>query len=187
MHGHLAQTTSTLDIITLVVAIVGVMLALASLVWQGAVFVLSGSRVRVNLRRGALRRDAAGAVARIAGPTNPTGSDYALIHNQGFTEDVLIVDVRNVGRMAVSVEQIAAASEDGWGFARLADPENPALPHRLEPGAKETWHVEMLPFQRLVDADSRPRRAWITVELGTGRVVQTKDSTLIVPSPAPTP
>ena len=39
------------------VAIVGVTLAALSIGWQAATFVLSGSRVKVNLRRGGVRRD----------------------------------------------------------------------------------------------------------------------------------
>jgi hypothetical protein len=77
--------TSSLEIVTLVVAIVGVSLALASLAWQAATFVLSGSRVRLTLRRGALRRTM-GGVARMSGPLQPTASDYDVMHSQGFTE-----------------------------------------------------------------------------------------------------
>lgn len=175
------KDTSSLEILTLVVAIVGVSLALASLAWQAATFVLSGSRVRVALRRGALRRTVGGA-ARALGPLQPRAKDYAVMRSQGFTDEILAVEVRNVGRMAVSVEDVAATTEDGWSFQRAADPENPALPHRLEPGAKETWHVELSVFQHLVDTDGKQREAWMTVELGTGKVLRTKQTTLIVPS-----
>jgi hypothetical protein len=184
MINGMAKETSSLEIVTLVVAILGVLLALASLVWQAATFVLSGSRVRLLLRQGALKRMAGGTV-RISGPLQPTASDCEVMRSQGFEEPVLIVEVRNRGRMAVSVEDIAAVSEDGWGFKRAEDPENPSLPHRLEPGAKQAWHVELAVFQALVDKDRKPRKAWMTVELGTGRVMRTKQSTLVSPSATP--
>jgi hypothetical protein len=51
--------TTALDIITLTLAIVGAVLAAASLAWQAATFVLTGSRITVELRLGALRRELA--------------------------------------------------------------------------------------------------------------------------------
>jgi hypothetical protein len=162
------------------------MLSLASLVWQAATWVLSGSRVRIALRRGGLRRDAHGT-ARLSGPLQPTEGDYAVMRDQGFTDEVLIVDVRNVGRMPVSVDTITINTEDGWGFGRLADPENPELPHRLEPGSKQTWHVDLEALQQLVDADFKSRDAWMMVELGTGKVLRTKEATKVTPSRKPAP
>jgi hypothetical protein len=173
--------TSSLEIVTLVVAIVGVSLALASLAWQAATFVLSGSRVRLTLRRGGLRRTV-GGVARMSEPLQPTASDYDVMHSQGFTEEVVLVEIRNKGRLAVSVEDVSATTEDGWGFQRAADPENQSLPHRLEPGAKETWHIELSVFQHLVNTDGKQRQVWMRVELGTGKVLRTKQATLVVPS-----
>lgn len=176
------KETTSLEIVTLVVATVGVSLALASLVWQAATFVLSGSRVCLTLRRGFIKLDAQGRTMRAAGPLQLSASEYAEMRRKGFDEEVLIVEVRNRGRMAVSVEGVSATTDDGWGFERAADPENPALPHRLEPGAKQTWHVELALFQGLVDNDGKQREAWMTVELGTGKVLRTKQATLVVPS-----
>lgn len=175
------SSPTTLDIVTLIVAIVGIVLAGASLAWQAASFVLSGSRVRVNLRRGALRRGGPGGLARLAGPLNPSESDYEMMREQGFTDDVFIVEVRNVGRMAVSVESVSLDTEGGWGFAHPGDPENPALPHRLEPGSKESWHVAIAPLQALVDRDKKARKVWMTVELGTGKALRTSDEAWIRP------
>jgi len=101
----LDSSPSTLDIVTLIVAIVGVVFACASLAWQAASFVLSGSRVRVKLRRGALKRDSSGRLIRVQGQLSPKQSDLEVLRQQGFTDDVLIIEVRNVGRMAVSVEE----------------------------------------------------------------------------------
>jgi hypothetical protein len=48
--------TTRLDVVTLVVAIVGVTFGAPSLGWQAATFVLSGSRAGVTPRSGAVRR-----------------------------------------------------------------------------------------------------------------------------------
>jgi hypothetical protein len=174
--------TTALDIVTLVVAITGVALALGSLAWQAATFILSGSRARVKLRRGAIQRDALGRIVRVAGPLQPSARDLALMRSQGFTRDLLIVEVRNVGRLAVSVESATAEAEGGWGFAVLQDPENTALPFRLEPGAKESWHVDLAPLQMVADSEGKPKRAWMSVELGTGKVLRTKQTVMLEPS-----
>jgi hypothetical protein len=174
--------TSHLEIVTLVVAIIGVALAVASLAWQAATFVLSGSRVGLTLRRGLIRRDGSGTVALALGPLEPNAGHYGVMREQGFTEEVVIVEVRNRGRMAVSVESVRADTQDGWGFARIADPENPTVPHRLEPGAKETWHEKLAAIQKIVDTKGESQEVWMTVELGTGKVLRTKQTTVVVPS-----
>ena len=63
----------------------------------------------------------------------------------------------------------------------LLDPENPKLPHRLEPGAIEAWHVELKPVQKLVDDTGNPRRVGMLVEFGSGKVVRTRKGILVAP------
>jgi hypothetical protein len=171
---------TTLDIVTLVTAIIAVALAAASLAWQAATFVLSGSRVRVTLRRGAIRRQP-GEVSRVSFPVNPTASAIQTAVAQGFTQEVAVAEVRNRGRLAVSVEKASLESEDGWGYALLQDPENPPLPHRLEPGALQTWHVELKPLRMVVDGDGKARRVGMVIELGTGKVIRTKKAIVVEP------
>jgi hypothetical protein len=175
--------TTPLDILTLAVAIVGVVLAFASLVWQAATFAWSGSRVRVKLRRGGIRRELDG-ILRMHGPLRPSADEKAALHKQGFTEEVLFVEVRNVGRMAVTVEHVAATSADGLGYMKLADPTNPSLPHRLEPHSGQSWHIDLAPLQAVVNLHGQPREVWMTVDLGTGKTLRTKDAALLVPSVA---
>lgn len=171
--GRVSEETSALDIVTLVVAIVGVSLAFLSLGWQAATFYLSGGRVRLELRRGALQRGPGGTI-RSTAPLKASARQMGLLRDQGFTEEVLVVVVRNRGRLPISIEDVSAMTSDGWGFQRLDDPENPTLPYRLQGGAKEAWHVELRPFQMVVDGDGKARRAWMVVELGTGKMVRTK-------------
>lgn len=174
--------TTTLDVVTLAIAIAiaGVLLAALSLGWQAATFFLSGSRVKTTLRLGALRREL-GMTTRMTGPLNMTESAAALIRDQGFTEPVLVVEVRNRGRLAVSVEDVTATTDDGFGFNRMADPENPPVPYRLEPGAKESWHVDVRPLQMLAESDPKPRLVRMAVELGNGKVVLTKQTLRLGP------
>jgi hypothetical protein len=94
---------------------------------------------------------------------------------------VAVAEVRNRGRLAISVEEVSIKTDDGYGFSRLADPENPALPYRLEPGAKQAWHAELAPVQTLANGDRAARRVGMIVEFGTGKVVETKKSIVVDP------
>jgi hypothetical protein len=170
---------STLDFVTLGVAIFGVSLAALSLSWQAATFFLSGSRIRVRIRHGAVRGDQ----TRVSFPINASESDVAYLRKQGYTKDVAVAEVRNRGRLAISVESVSIKTHDKYGFAVLEDPENPALPFRLEPGAMQTWHVPIEPVQALANMDGRPRRIGMVVEFGSGKVIETKKSIVVDPSP----
>jgi len=100
------------------VAILGLVAAIASLGWQAATFFLSGSRVKVALGRGALGRAGPnGATGRIFAPLNATDEQMADIARQGFTEELLVVRVRNVGRLPVDVESVDAYFQGGWGIS----------------------------------------------------------------------
>ena len=54
MVGRVLADVTGYDIATLAIAVAGLTLAILSLVWRAATFFLSGSGVRVELRRGAL-------------------------------------------------------------------------------------------------------------------------------------
>ena len=105
-----------------------------------------------------------------------------LARKQGFTDDVAVAEIRNSGRLAISVEDVSIKTDDGFGFGRLADPEHPSLTHRLEPGAKETWHVELAGVQMLADGDRAARRVGMIVEFGTGKVIETKKPIVVEPA-----
>jgi hypothetical protein len=166
------------DVVTLAVAVVGAVLGAASLAWQAATFALSGSRVRVRMHRGAISSDGS---RRISAPLEVSDDTWAAMQAQGFTRDVLIVEARNVGRMPVSVERTAIAADSGFGFEWAGDPTNPALPHRLEPGAKASWHTPLEAMWGVARVTGRVHRVWMTVELGNGKVLKTKESINIAP------
>jgi hypothetical protein len=177
-----ATSTSTLDIVTLIVAIAGISLALASLGWQAATFFLSGGRAKVRALPGGIGQDELGRLVRLSWPENAPAQSVQLMRAQGFVRDVVIAEVRNVGRLALSVDGVLAETDDGFAFTVLADPENPALPHRLEAGAKESWHVPLAPVQALADSDGKSRRVRMKVELGSGKVLRTKLIATVRPS-----
>jgi hypothetical protein len=166
---------STLDIITLVVAIAGLGLAVASLIWQAATFVLSGSRVKIQLKRGFLGSpQGVGPVSRVTAPLDATADHAATMAAQGFHQELLVVDVRNVGRLPVDITSVDGYLSSGWGFSEPGL-YNEQLPYRLEPGSKQAWHVPIEYFRKaLVMRGIASEEAFMVVGLGTGKAVRTR-------------
>jgi hypothetical protein len=131
----------TENLSALIIAIVGLVLATASLTWQLVSFLLSGSRVRVGLRRGA--RDANGNMLHAA-PKNWGDGNDMLAKSQGYGIPILAVTVHNRGRMAINVESVSAAGGT-WTIDQQSVPNIP-LPHRLEPGAGQAGFVDREPL-----------------------------------------
>jgi hypothetical protein len=170
----MAASSGASDTTTLVIAVVGLALAAASLAWQAATFALTGSRVRADVLRGVIGRG-----VLVTYPPENWGSASAAAHAaQGFTEEVVAVEVRNVGRMAVSVQKITAYLDNGIGLSPVQT--QPPLPFRLEPGSSERWWVEAAQVRAAIIASERTgvggsqSKVHIAVDLATGKVVKTK-------------
>ena len=165
----LAKTAPT-GTTTLIIAVVGLALAAASIAWQAATFVLAGSRVRVDILRGAIGR----GMLVTAPPEHWTTNAIAIQASQGITQEVVAVDVRNVGRMAATVQKLTVYIEDGVGFAPTGT--DPSLPFRLEASSSEKWWVDAAAVSAgLVASKLSPSsKVYIEVALGTGKTIKTK-------------
>ena len=165
-----SDNLTTYDITTLGVAIAGFGLALASLGWQAATYVLSGSRVRAEVLLGATD----GTTLVTYPPDKLTAATVAMHAQQGITNPVIAVEVRNIGRMAAQVQRVTAHLNTGVGLQPLNQPHAP-FPHRLEAGSAERWWVDAHAV-RSAAAASTPEAStlWGSVELGTGKVVKTQ-------------
>lgn len=176
ISAAMAASSGASDTTTLVIAVVGLALAAASLAWQAATFALTGSRVRADFLFGAIGR----GVLITYPPENWSATSAAAHAAQGFTEEVVAVEVRNVGRMAVSVQKITAYLDNGIGISPIQT--QPPLPFRLEPGSSERWWVEAEEVARAIETSKRTgmiqpshrSKVHIAVGLGTGKVVKTK-------------
>ncbi len=162
-------------IATLIIAVLGLVLSVASLTWQAATFVLSGSRVRADLRHGARN-----ATTAVSGP--PGSQQLQFLAAQGFTEEVIGIEVRNVGRLAASIESVAATLAGGVQFTQLRDSGGPPLPHTLEPQSAAKWFLPAVPVRAAVAVSSQtlkgadPCKVWMEVTLGTGKLVRSRRS-----------
>jgi hypothetical protein len=174
-----AASSGGTDTTTLVIAVVGLALAATSLAWQAATFALTGSRVRAEILRGGIGR---GALVTYP-PDKWTETSVAALVREGFTNEVVAVEVRNVGRLPVSVQKITAYLANGIGFSPFET--QPPLPFRLEAGSSERWWIEAAQVRAAIAASkdagiqrSDRSKVHIAVGLATGKVVKTKSIVL---------
>jgi hypothetical protein len=136
------HTSSGAGWVTLVVAIAGVVLSMASIGWQAFSFWRSGHRVRVELRAGAA---GPGTLAPARGPKFPTEQVMTALADQGFRRPVLIATIRNVGRQAVTVQDCR------WKLSNMTltlstTTVGGSFPRRLEAGDQCQAVIELAPI-----------------------------------------
>jgi hypothetical protein len=158
------------------VSIVALALSALSLGWQGATWLLTGGRVKVELRVGAMHQSGSGLIHTSVANWAHAWSDHEA--EQGYRHPVIVVQVRNVGRLPITVtEWSVMVQPSNTAFRPLADSIGPAMPYRMEPGTEETWALELAAVESLVGASAEtfkitdPIHVRGRVGLGTGRVV----------------
>lgn len=143
--GHTIQEEGVVDVLTLIVAILGLVLAVVSLAWQIAQHQLAGPRVRVRLLWGCMGN------GRVA--TGPVEGTLDAFRHSGISHPVFVMAVegRNVGRMPIDVTGFGVELNGFISYSLAGWQHNPALPHRLEPGSEVTFYVPLEDIQRAVD------------------------------------
>jgi hypothetical protein len=127
----------TTDVATTVLASFGVGLALLSLGWQAVSFRLSGSRVSVDVRGGAM---GAGQIATLP---SITAEQLRQLASQGMANAVFGVEVKNSGRSPTSVVSAGVVyTPGGGGLTGSYLPPSPPLPYRLEGESEATWYFD---------------------------------------------
>jgi hypothetical protein len=162
------------DIITLVIALLGVALGAASLTWNIAAHRLSGPVVKVELRLGARRPDAVVSTRGVEPP------DLEMLIGQGFTEPIVGVEVTNDGRARTEIQDVTCRLSNGIGFFMHQYPGNPTLSYRLEGGASETWWVPALAIRDIAAASAAGQNltACLEVRVTGPRTLRTKSFAL---------
>ena len=170
---------TTLDIVTLVVAVFGALLGLAALVWNIAEFRLAGPRVKVAIKAAVISKAMEDAI---------TGLEAVWTQNfdPRINERAVAIWVRNVGRFPTSIETYRVDVAEGYAFTDTQSLVGPPVPHRLEAGEAATWYIGFDAVRAAKGAvedtmklKDRPLRA--SVFLGDGRRIESEDS-LTIPS-----
>jgi hypothetical protein len=172
--------------LALILAVLGLCIALANVVWSVVSWRLTAGRVKATLSWAARK----GTLIFTMAPSGMYPGDY--FAGQGATTAAVAMNVRNVGRSPVFVDNYAVHCENGmeagWlrGTGALAG--IPELPLKLEAGAVQMFYVDLDQIYSLIAAAfamqklAKPeQRAWMVVTLGDGRSIRTKQEVLLRP------
>jgi hypothetical protein len=145
---------TALDITTLVIAVLALTLSVAALVWQVVSWWLAGAIVRVT--------------TRFAIGVGPVIGGARLI----------AINVRNVGRAAVSVEQWGLSLPSAHVQLVVPAPDpwmGPEVSHTLEGGHSQTWYFPLDQVQWALNASQLSEgEVFGIASLGTGKQIVAK-------------
>lgn len=166
-----------MDALTLIIAVLGLVVATGSAIWQAATFVLEGGRVKLALQVGTTT-----GRSLITGNVDVIGNEalHKMIDQHGGTA-VIAIEVRNVGRAPVTVQRWGVRLASGVSLVPLDLSIGEKLPYRLDGGEQQTWAMDLEP---VVDAvrvakdvfHNDEGSAWGFVDLGNGKTVRTRQS-----------
>lgn len=157
-----------MDVTTLVIAVLGLAIGVASLAWQAASFVFEGARVQATLMVVWLSGES--AIKAL-----PGAWDWGRPPSPAYTVEALAIEVRNKGRGPTTI--------GSWGI-RVGEhfltawevPANPAVPYRLEGGAVQQWVIGL---ENIMDVARNLGGTRVSingeVRLGTGKVVKSSN------------
>lgn len=166
-----------MNILTLLIAALGLVVASLSLGWQLASYILDGRRIRVTLLHGTM-----GAHGLVVGPVGRDGKpkDLTRIRAEGFDGlEVVGVTATNVGRAPATISRYSVQlKRGGFSYTPVGDKIGPDFPYRLEPGESAAWYSAMQDARALVAASSTVTKVShdvrMAVELGTGDTIKTR-------------
>jgi hypothetical protein len=163
-----------LQIATFVIAVVGAMLAVASLAWQAYTFRMSGPRVKVALVIGAVM---GGHIAyNEARPGwRKTFNDF-----QGHPVMPFVgIKVVNIGRLPITVLSIRGMLDTGQKFGPIGGGDlGKGLPYRLDSHDEEVWGIpvpDVIAAISAVRTSANPKILSGRVELSGGRGLTTTE------------
>lgn len=164
----------------LVVAVIAVVLAAVSLLWQAAAYFLSGPRIKVSLDEG-LRGPGGGVIS--APPSAYTEKGREKLVADGYTERIVAVVVRNVGRMPTTIRMwsLRFGNDALWTFP--IDPENVPLPHRLDAHDEIGWYATLEQLRDLqrefLDQSDEAAAVVGLVRLGSGSQIESGNALVV--------
>ncbi|MDT9591617.1 hypothetical protein RDV89_00965 [Nocardioides zeae] len=166
-----------MSIAAFVLALCSLVIATASLGWQVSMWLLTAGRPRVRLKHG-LASPVGSYLSYV--PKSGAPADLYALTRQGISgEEVVAVQVANVGRIPLVITGYSLALEGGTVRYHVhGEAVGPTLPHTIDPGASAMWMAPMERATRLAHAstgvEEHRNRAFVVVETGLGRAVRTK-------------
>jgi hypothetical protein len=128
-----------MEVATFVIAVLGLLLSVVGLAWQAATYIMSGGRVKVDLKVAASN----GRSMVTAEPQHLTPAWMKSLAEQGYGQPLVAVHVSNVGRMPVTVQRWSIKYTRGVAVTPVDDSIGKDLPYRLKAGESQTWAVAL--------------------------------------------
>lgn len=158
---------------TFVLALLGVVLSSAGLVWNFVNFLLTGPRISVALTLG-VANDAGDQMRSWSIPADRADLTDE-IADVDATREVVVISVRNSGRAPVNVDRAGVAvGKSKWFHHDITVAGIDGGGSRLEPGAASNWRTDVWPLVDLLR--SRRKEDVLLVrayaQLGSGRHVR---------------
>ena len=166
----------------LLVAILGVLLAAASLGWQVTAFVRGGNRVTCKLSMGAeIKEETPDGMATISRtlPAEEWSKSPTLRSEPGQR---FIVEVTNTGRAPAYIASIAMATgHDTFALTRPANLGSlaPALPCVLDAGQTQRWQLPVADFSVMWKQPTGHHCVHAQATLGTGRKIVSEEGVTV--------
>lgn len=132
-----------MDVVTLVIAVLGLVLSVVSLGWQVAQHFLSGPRVRTELLWGGMAHD------RVV--TGPNRGSLDAFRHAGVTTAIFAVKGRNHGRLPIDVTGYSVEMDGAGGYSLPGWRPNPSVPHRLDSGSEVAFYVPMEDVEKAIE------------------------------------
>ncbi|MGH9250867.1 MAG: hypothetical protein ACRD0W_15280 [Acidimicrobiales bacterium] len=168
-------SVTSIDVVNLAIAILAFGLAVGSLVWQFALYRLTGGRVKLEPIQGLAHISGSDLISYPAGGLPPDSLER--LAARGYSRRVIGVTVRNVGRLPVTITGWSLViAPTGALYRPLGAALGPPLDHRLEQGSSATWAADSAVVRAAASAQlkGRGRHSFrVKVELGDGRTFQT--------------
>lgn len=167
-----------MQVATFVIAVFGAVVAAGSATWNVAQWRLSGGRAKVRLVMG----NATPSGLMVGEPSEATSRNIQRLAEIGFAKQVVGVEVSNVGRAAITVQSWALkTTKTEVSYIPITDSVGPPLPCTIDPGAQQTWVVDMQEGVSLLHTaaefeGSDGEKICGTARLGTGQQLQTEKS-----------
>lgn len=173
---------------SLVFSAVALALSGAAFGWQMLSWFLTGGRVKVALRVGVVDRLSQRYFTLPLGPDAITGVRRAAEENGIDGPVAYFVTVRNVGRTAVTVQDLAFRATTNERYGSLGGGDwGDKLPKRLETGESATCVYDAQFLQDMAALQCHNHKIdmapmWAEAELGTGKVARSKEKALVEPT-----
>ena len=121
--------------------------------------------------------------------SSPVGLDAdSQMASQGLAQKLIGVEVRNVGRLPISIDGAEASMENGASFTETNFPANPPHGARIEPHSSESWWVRWEAVVAMATASAavkpewnRPQEVRMVVRPSAGKRKRTKEISMVSP------